>query len=211
MNIIVRSHNSELCYCRPDTTWERENKDYFVPDFVDELYFCPIIFAKVAKAGKCVGAKFSERYYDSVNFGLLMYAGNPETDLATTSCLDHSSILPFPMYNRIVFDREGNDLTIMRDSEVLFTLPGAAPSDEGAKGAMISLIEDSICKVSTRVSLRIGDFVAAELAAPQLLATRSVADTTDAADAPKPSATSSRTKIEATFCDNELFGFNIVF
>lgn len=205
MNITVRPHNSELCYCRPDTTWERENKDYYVPDFVDKLYFCPIIFAKVAKAGKCVGTKFAERYYDSVNFGLLMYSGNPESDLATTSCLDHSSILPFPMYNRIVFDREGNDLTIMRDSEVLFTLPGAEPETKDAKGAMISLIEDSICKVSKRVSLRIGDFIAAELDGPKLLATRPSADSSGAA------AASSRTKIEATFCDNELFGFRIVF
>ena len=75
MNIIVKPYGSDLCYCRPDTTWERENKDFFSPECVNEIYWTPVVFARVSKAGKCVGKKFVERYYDGVGCGMLLYCG----------------------------------------------------------------------------------------------------------------------------------------
>ena len=75
MNIIVKPYGSDLCCCRPDTTWERENKDFYSPECVNEIYWTPVVFARVCKAGKCVGVKFVERYYDGVGCGMLMYCG----------------------------------------------------------------------------------------------------------------------------------------
>ena len=75
MNIIVKPYGSDLCYCRPDTTWERENKDFYSPECVNEIYWTPVVFARISKAGKCVGKKFVERYYDGVGCGMLMYCG----------------------------------------------------------------------------------------------------------------------------------------
>ena len=73
MNIIVKPYGSNLCYCRPDTTWERENKDFYSPECVNDIYWTPVVFARVSKAGKCVGKKFVERYYDGIGCGMLMY------------------------------------------------------------------------------------------------------------------------------------------
>ena len=56
-------------------------------------------------------------------------------------------------------------------------------------------IEDSLCKASVLTSLRIGDFMAVELAEPEPLA--SVSD--------------SRTSFTAVFCEKEIFGFDIIF
>ena len=75
MNIIVKPYGSDLCYCRPDTTWERENKDFFSPECVNEIYWTPVVFARVSKAGKCVGKKIVERSYDGVGCGMLLYCG----------------------------------------------------------------------------------------------------------------------------------------
>ena len=75
MNIIVKPYGSNLCYCRPDTTWERENKDFYSPECVNNIYWTPVVFARVSKAGKCVGRKFVERYYDGVGCGMLLYCG----------------------------------------------------------------------------------------------------------------------------------------
>ena len=75
MNIIVKPYGSNLCYCRPDTTWERENKDFYSPECVNDIYWTPVVFARVSKAGKCVGRKFVERYYDGVGCGMLLYCG----------------------------------------------------------------------------------------------------------------------------------------
>lgn len=133
MNIIVKPHGSDLCHCRPDTTWERENKDFYVPDGVKEMHWAPVIFVRISKAGKCISAKFAARYYDSYNYGTLLYC-SPENGGALISCADHTSLLPSPSLKA----EELNDNEKM-------------------------LVEDAICKASKLISVRIGDYVAVEL------------------------------------------------
>ena len=103
MNIIVKPYGSSLCYCRPDTTWERENKDFFSPECVNEIYWTPVVFARVSKAGKCVGSKFVGRYYDAVGCGMLLYCGTSGLSVssgdprnpATAGCALQRSTGPF--------------------------------------------------------------------------------------------------------------------
>ena len=103
MNIIVKPYGSNLCYCRPDTTWERENKDFYSPECVNEIYWTPVVFARVSKAGKCVGRKFVERYYDGVGCGILLYCGTSGLSVnsgdprnpATAGCALQRSTGPF--------------------------------------------------------------------------------------------------------------------
>lgn len=133
MNIIVKPHGSDLCYCRPDTTWERENKDFYVPDCVSEIHWAPVIFVRISKAGKCINPKFVSRYYDSYNYGTLLYC-RPENGDSLISCADHTSLLPSPSL-------KGEELN---DGERM-------------------LVEDAICKASKLISVRIGDYVAVEL------------------------------------------------
>ena len=133
MNIIVKPHGSDLCYCRPDTTWERENKDFYVPDCVSEMHWAPVIFVRISKAGKCISPKFASRYYDSYNYGTLLYC-RPENGDSLISCADHTSLLPSP------------------------SLKGEEMNDDERM-----LVEDAICKASKLISVRIGDYVAVEL------------------------------------------------
>ena len=224
MNIIVKPYGSDLCYCRPDTTWERENKDFFSPECVNEIYWTPVVFARVSKAGKCVGKKFVERYYDGVGCGMLLYCGtsglsvssgdprNPATagcalqrstgpfaeSLATPTrgwenaisdhqpirqlshIVDKTSILPHPLFQPVVLEDEKE-----------FTVSGSPVILSGAK----DLLEEALCKASELTSLRIGDFVAVELAAPAALARREDGEVA----------------VKGTFCEKEIFDFKIIF
>ena len=188
MNIIVQTYGSNLCYCRPDTTWERENKDFYSPESINKLSFTPILFARICKAGKCIGLKFAERYYDSIGYGMLMYAENfidigPE-GLAVASCIDHSSILPSPMYNRIVLDGQDNHYIIKANESILFDY------SEGTT----KMIEKAISNASSLISLRIGDYIAIELSKindiEEIIGTETI--------------------IEGVFCNNPVFGFKII-
>ena len=179
-----------MFHCRPDTTWERENKDFFSPECVNEICWTPVVFARVCKAGKCVGSKFVERYYDAVGCGMLMYCN-------TSSIVDRTSILPHPMYDPVVLDDE-KVFTVIPDSSVIpdsdrESVILSAPSVilNGAK----DLLEDALCKASELTSLRIGDFIAVEMAAPAVLARREDGEVS----------------VKGTFCDNELFSFRIIF
>ena len=188
MNIIVKPYGSDLCCCRPDTTWERENKDFYSPECVNEIYWTPVVFARVCKAGKCVGVKFVDRYYDGVGCGMLLYCGTSATTSfegsasvrSLSEVVDRSSILPHPLFLPVVLEDEKT--FIVNDTSVILS---------GAK----ELLEEAICNASQLTSLRIGDFVAVELATPAELAKRENGEVT----------------IKGTFCENEIFGFKIIF
>ena len=57
------------------------------------------------------------------------------------------------------------------------------------------LLEESICKASQLTSLRIGDFVAVELAAPADIVSRE----------------DGGIELKADFCNNRIFDFKIIF
>lgn len=182
MNIIIKPYGSDSCYCRPDTTWERENKDFYVPDNVRTLYWAPIVFARVSKAGKCINPKFVSRYYDSFNFGILFYTD--EGNIAFSSCTDHSSLLPLPLYNPVVAEGEDNRYKVVKNGVEIFC---ATPDSR--------LIEEAVCKASQRTSVRIGDFVAAELDSLKPLAEQAEGEV----------------QIKASFCENSLYDLKLVF
>lgn len=186
MNIIVRPYGCDSCYCRPDTTWERENKDFYVPDGISDISWTPIVFVRISKAGKCIGSKFASRYYDSFNFGALLYCGKDESDIAFASCADHTSILPAPLYNPVVMGQEDNVFKACINGKEVFTYNTSAVQEQ---------IEETLCRASVLTSLRIGDFVAVELSPRSILAT----------------AHDRETSFNASFCDNPLFEMKLVF
>ena len=202
MNIIVKPYGSDLCYCRPDTTWERENRDFYSPECVNEVLWAPVVFARVSKAGKCIGQKFAQRYYDSIGCGMLMYCR--VTDLPVTSCVDHTSILPMPLYDPEVLEgtkefevfRNGESLNILSsDAATIIATETAASVISTKHNEWRHLLEDALCKASQLTSLRIGDFVAVELASVAVLAAREEKEVA----------------VKGTFCENEAFNFRILF
>ena len=191
MNIIVKPYGSSLCYCRPDTTWERENKDFYSPECVKELHWAPIVFARISKAGKCIGGKFASRYYDAFNFGALLYCHTSESsDIAFTSCADHTSLLPAPMYNPVVMESEENIFEVRKNGENIFS-----SRDIAIEASLKELIEEAICTASQLTTLRIGDFIAVELAPVSLIA----------------ASCDGEAALKATYWENELFDMKVIF
>jgi len=90
-----------------------------------------------------------------------------------------------PLYNPAVVESEGNIIEILKNGEPIFR----------SETDSLQAIEDAICKASELTSLRIGDFVAVELAPSALLTERKEGSL----------------DFKATFCENEIFSFKIIF
>lgn len=181
MNILVKTHSDKI-YCRPDTSWERENRDYYVPEGINSLNYSPILFVRISKAGKCVQKKFASRYYDSFGYGILLYIGDCTEDLATTSCADRTSLLPHPLYNPLVLDFENKEFSIFQNENLIYN------TKEGSK----EIIEEALEQASKLISIRIGDFLAIEMAPPTKLEITGEAN------------------IKAIFNEDEIFNFKII-
>ena len=188
MNILVLPYGKNKVICRPDTTWERENKDIFIPDDVTGFDYSPIQFARVCKAGKSIGIRFADRYYDSINFGVLLYpkfSDNRDCCLAELSCMDHTSILPFPLYNKVTLENGNNSFKLYCEDRKLFSTSNCS----------CAALNELAVTASRYTSLRIGDLICIELQKPE-----SLFDTT---------SQDKDTYIRATFCENETFNLKI--
>lgn len=173
---------------RPDTTWEKDNENFYPPEFVDELTYSPVLFARILKPGRSVGRKFASRYYDSVGFGVLLYPekmldGTPES-YAQAICLDHTSFLPTPMFQPQRLEEDGR-FSLFRNEVELFTFD--RPS--------LNMIEDALVEATKLLYIRTGDLIAVELSARTPLTNR----------------TDSVTHITGTFGQDKVLDFQIIF
>lgn len=187
MNIIVRDTQGRI-YCRPDTTLEREDKEFFVPDEVSAFLYCPVLFLKISKAGKHVGEKFAGRYYESIGWGILLYEEQLMGEgIAFAGCSDRTSILPGPLYTKHTLESEGNGYVLSKNDAEVFK----------CKAGDIDpvMIDKAIAAASAKVSLRIGDYLALELAAPAPLVAREEGKAT----------------LKGSWCENELFEVPVIF
>lgn len=187
MNIIVKTSSGHITV-RPDTTWEKDNEDFYPPEFVDELTYSPVLFARILKPGRSVGRKFASRYYDSIGFGVLLYPENmldgTTEGYAQAICLDHTSFLPSPMFPPERLERNGH-FRLFRNEHDLFVFD--QPS--------LNMIEDAIVEATKLLYIRTGDLIAIELAPRKPLTIR-------------PDVSS---HITGTFDNNEIIDFQIIF
>jgi len=75
MNIIVVRPDGSS-YTRPDTTLERDPKDFYLPDDLQKVTARTCTYIKIIKAGKAVPERFATRYFDAIGRGVLLYCDN---------------------------------------------------------------------------------------------------------------------------------------
>ena len=172
---------------RPDTTYKRGDDASYLPEFVNEVTWSPVVFARICKAGRSVAAKFADRYYDAVGYGVFLYAenlidGQPE-GFAAASCLDHTSFLCYPLYSKETLGMEGNEFIIKKDGGELFR----------TKAVGADFLEKALEEASKSCYLRSGDYLAVELAPRNSLL----------------SANEGNCRVQGTFCGNSIVDFEV--
>jgi len=166
MNIPVLTYSGRVVM-RPDTSREWKNGDLYLPDFVSRLSYSPVLTLSLSRAGKCVGGKFADRYYDAVGFGLLLYPqdflSGGEEGYAEACCLDHTTYITPPDFP-IDFAETSPSLEISVSKggqsvrEVFIPLAGTAVQ--------------AMTKITERLLIRRGDIAAVELAPRKCLMSR---------------------------------------
>lgn len=155
MNIIVVSSSGHVS-TRPDTTWERDNENLYLPEFVRQISLSPVIYARICKSGRSVGEKFAGRYFDDTGFGVLLYPDDLDDGTAEgyaqTLCLDHTTFMTLPALGERPFN--GGKFQVSVDDKQIY---GAADFDK-------ETIVKAISEVTKYIYIRTGDILAIELA-----------------------------------------------
>jgi hypothetical protein len=187
MNIIVRTFSGSII-TRPDTTWEKDSADVYLPEFVHKVTWTPVLAARLSRAGRSVAAKFASRYYDSVGYGILLYPedmiGSGPESFAEASCLDHTTFIPGVLFQPVVLGVEGNFFKVAKNGEEIYS------TDEGSR----TMIENAISKATSRIYIRTGDLLAVELAERKPLTDSKEGDV----------------RVTGTFAGNPLLDFKVI-
>ena len=64
-----------------DNALLRNNDDFYIPDFAEELSCSPQLVLRIGKLGKSVGERFAGRYFQEIGVGIRFYADRLEEEL----------------------------------------------------------------------------------------------------------------------------------
>lgn len=81
MNLITVKSNGEFFYMTPDTSLNRDSKDYFCPEFVNELAVVCFYYVRIEKNAKAVAERYAERYVSGFGYGIKLKACNLRGEL----------------------------------------------------------------------------------------------------------------------------------
>jgi hypothetical protein len=157
MNIFISPFSNDSFYYRPDSTLIRTLDEYYVPDYVSQIGVIPIQYVRIEKPIKYIDKKYVHRYIDSFGCGILLsptISNNFNPFLSNS--LDFTTIIPLEHTmlkdNYSIIDK---DLDVRINGKSLFS-------------NIIFTEEDTlysiIAEISRYCSIKIGDFVACELA-----------------------------------------------
>lgn len=166
MNILIAPKEDSYFYFRPDSTLIRSLDEYYLPDFVEQIEFTPILYIKTLKPGKAVAKRFVTRYLDSFGFGSLLYPtlsnelndNNAHQDFVSNS-LDYTTIIPLDKF-KIECLGELDNTGVLADK---FVRPTFKINDtEISKDLIIPSLDnilERIANISEYYSFKIGDFI----------------------------------------------------
>lgn len=65
-----------LTYLKPDTSLLRNNDDFYLPDFSDEIRGELALIVRIKKIGKNISERFAPRYYEDIALGINFVAAD---------------------------------------------------------------------------------------------------------------------------------------
>jgi len=159
MNIHIMAPDGKA-RVRPDTTLNRFKEDYYVPDGIERIDFTPVVFAHISRAGKALSPRFVKRYYSALGFGIITFPDGEEF-------YDFTSLLSMVEIPFTELSNPDNRLTVSCNGATVCDISGLD---------FRALVEKAIVNCSSHTSLRIGDFVAAEMDSKKLLLDKSAGE-----------------------------------
>lgn len=146
-----------VIFMKPDTAILKDNKDFYYPEFSDDVHYELELVVRICNEGKHVASKFAHKYYDAIGLGIDFTARDVQTKLKErglpwelAKSFDHSAVMSpllakteFPNLNELEFSLKKNGETVQ----------------VGNTKNMIFDIQMLIVYISKYITLRKGDLV----------------------------------------------------
>jgi len=149
--ICVRPHKKkQLIYLKPDNCLIRNNEDFYLPEFSQEILIRPALVIKIKKIGKKINTRFAHRYYDDISAGFSFEAQDRLQELQERG---------LPWDPAVSFDRSASLGTFANKEECKELIYTRNKQEVGKISIQDLPIEESIAQASQLFTLKIGDLI----------------------------------------------------
>jgi 2-keto-4-pentenoate hydratase/2-oxohepta-3-ene-1,7-dioic acid hydratase in catechol pathway len=142
-------------FLKPDSAILRNNQDFFIPDFSEEIHYELELVIKIDKIGKSISKKFAPRYYSSIGLGIDFTARDIQhkamkNGLPWTKAKGFDKSAPISKFIPLKKDINDINFRLEKNNEVV---------QKANSSEMIFSVDELICNISKYMTLKIGDLI----------------------------------------------------
>ena len=146
-----------LFFIKPDSAVLRNNDDFYLPDFSNDVHYEVELFVKIHKKGKNIQEKFASNYYNEVGVGIDITARDIQSQCKEKGLpwekakgFDGSA----PISNTLPLENLGNVNSINFELHI-----NGSVVQKGFTGDMLFPVDRIIAEASKYFMLKIGDLI----------------------------------------------------
>lgn len=148
---------SPVIFMKPDTAILKDNKDFYYPEFSNDVHYeCELVF-RICNEGKHVTKKFAHKYYDAIGLGIDFTARDIQSEQKKkglpweiAKAFDHSAVISNLIPKEEFIDINNINFFLKKNNETV---------QIGNSKDMIFDIEALIVYISKFITLRKGDLI----------------------------------------------------
>ena len=146
-----------VIFMKPDTALLRNNEDFYIPEFSDEVHYELEIVIRINKVGKYIAKEFAYRYYNEIGLGIDFTARDLQRKFKEkglpwekAKAFDHSAAISPVFVDKNNLDLLNIDFQLLKNGKIV---------QKGNSKDMIFSIDEIISEVSKFFTLKIGDLI----------------------------------------------------
>ena len=146
-----------VIFLKPDTAVLKDNKDFYYPEFSNDIHYEVEVVFRICNEGKHVSEKFAHKYYDAIGLGIDFTARDIQSkhkekglpwELA--KAFDHSAVVSPLISKEELGDVHNLPFSLQKNGKTV---------QSGNTKDVIFSFERLIAFVSQRITLRKGDLI----------------------------------------------------
>ncbi len=146
-----------VIFMKPDTALLRNNEDFYIPEFSEEVHYELEIVVRINKVGKYIAKEFAHRYYDEIGLGIDFTARDLQRKFKEkglpwekAKAFDHSAAISPVFLEKNNLNLQNIDFQLLKNDKVV---------QKSNTKHMIFSIDEIISHVSKFFTLKIGDLI----------------------------------------------------
>lgn len=143
-------------FLKPDTALLQKNRDFYIPEFTQDLHYEAEIVLKISKAGKYIQTEFAQNYFQEISLGIDFTARDLQNQLKKkghpweiAKAFDNSAVIG-DFFDKNEFDLNNLNFRLDKNEETV---------QHGNTQQMIHDFSKIIAEASKYFTLKTGDLI----------------------------------------------------